>query len=149
MAAVQTSAAQFGALGPAFQRPLIGVELRQQDVVVGDEWQQVLVDDVFICQADFCVLYLGENLQQEMNRGNSGVNFDKKRSLMGGATLLASTHHHHDAFVQWPTRLECLSLAVHGVLPLQPVLNELLRLGVFALCIQDEVSGHLVFHRCR
>lgn len=66
----QTSATQFGALGPALQRPLVGVELRQQNVVVGDERQQVLVDDVFIGQAEFCVLHLGENLQRETDGGS-------------------------------------------------------------------------------
>lgn len=65
MAGRQTSATWFGALGPALQRPLVGVQLSQQNVVVGDERQQVLVYDVFIRQADLCVLHLGENLQEE------------------------------------------------------------------------------------
>lgn len=69
-------------------------------------------------------------------------------ALSALSALSAFTHHHHDALVQRTTRLKGLLLAVHGVLPLQAVLDELLWFGVFALCVQDEVSGHLILHGC-
>lgn len=58
-----TSSTRFGALRPALQRPLVGVEFSQKDIVVGDEGQQVFVDDIFIGQADFSVFLLGNDLQ--------------------------------------------------------------------------------------
>lgn len=57
-----TSPTWFGALGPALQRPLIGVEFCQKDVVVGDERQQVFMYNILVCQADLGVLFLGNDL---------------------------------------------------------------------------------------
>lgn len=58
-----TSSTRFGALRPALQSPLVGVEFSQKDVVVGDKGQQVFVYDILISQADLCVFFLGNDLQ--------------------------------------------------------------------------------------
>lgn len=61
------------------------------------------------------------------SRGRAGGHTDGqakiKKTAEGGATVLVSTDHDHDALVQRPTSLECLLLAVHGVVPLQAVLD--------------------------
>lgn len=63
-----TSPTWFGALGPALQRPLVGVEFSQKNIVVGDEWQQVFMYNILVCQADLGVLFLGNDLPGNTER---------------------------------------------------------------------------------
>lgn len=63
-----TSPTWFGALGPALQRPLIGVEFSQKNIVVGDEWQQVFMYNILVCQADLGVLFLRNDLPGNTER---------------------------------------------------------------------------------
>lgn len=63
-----TSPTRFGALGPALQRPLVGVKFSQKNIVVGDEWQEVFMYNILVCQADLGVLFLGNDLPGNTER---------------------------------------------------------------------------------
>lgn len=62
-----TSTTWFGALRPAFQRPLISVQLGKKHIVVGNKWQEVLMYYVLISQTNFDVIFQWNDLQQTNN----------------------------------------------------------------------------------
>lgn len=57
-----TSSAGFGTLWPALQCPVIRVQFSEQHVVVGDDGQEIFMNDVFVAQTDLCVLRLRDDL---------------------------------------------------------------------------------------
>ena len=63
-----TSPTGFRALRPALQGPLVGIQLGQENVVIGDDRQQVLMDNVLICQTDLSVLLLWNDLEEDREK---------------------------------------------------------------------------------
>lgn len=61
---VVTSTTGFGALRPALQRPLKGIQLLLDDIVAVDGRYRVFMDDVLIRQARACVILLRYDLIQ-------------------------------------------------------------------------------------
>lgn len=67
---LETSTAGFGALRPALQCPLEGIQLLLDDIVAVDGWHRVFMDDVLIRQARACVVLL--RYDQNNNRVMKG-----------------------------------------------------------------------------
>lgn len=76
--AVITSTTGFGALRPALQRPLKGIQLLLDDIIAVDGRYRVFMDDVLICQARACVILLRYNLTQTWE--TDAVNMQATRS---------------------------------------------------------------------
>lgn len=62
MYVVVTSTTGFGALRPALQCPLKGIQLLLDDIVAVDGRHRVFMDDVLVCQTRACVVLLRYDL---------------------------------------------------------------------------------------
>lgn len=73
-----TSTTGFGALRPALQRPLKGIQLLLDDIIAVDGRYRVFMDNVLIRQARACVILLRYNLIQTWE--TDAVNMQATRS---------------------------------------------------------------------